>query len=207
MLDPNKNNILIDGVVGKLEIAIQIPTEPKGIVLIGHPHPLFQGTMNNKIVTQINRTLYKKNYIVARLNFRGVGQSEGEFDNGHGECLDILALLKHLDSLSESYKNLPIILAGFSFGSYVQTYVQQHIDTERLKRIILVGPAVSRFKVLEVPKNTIIIHGELDDTVPLSDVFEWARPQDLTVQVVTGADHFFHKKLHHIDRILNIEID
>ncbi len=188
----------IHGPAGQLEIAIELPKNnaPIGIALVAHPHPLFHGTMHNKIVTRLCKTLTKLGYVAGRLNFRGVGKSEGTFDHGQGETQDVLALHTHMQ---QCYGALPVVLAGFSFGSFVQTEVQKHIQA---KRLVLVGPAVSRFNVGEVPKDTIIIHGELDETVPLSDVFNWLRPQDIPVHVVVGADHFFHRKLHHIDRIV-----
>lgn len=190
--------ICITGPAGQLEIAVELPKTmpPKGIALVAHPHPLFHGTMHNKIVTRLCKTFTKLGYVAGRLNFRGVGKSEGVFDHGVGETQDVLALHTHLCA---QYGTLPVVLAGFSFGSFVQTEVQKQIQAERL---VLVGPAVSRFQVGEVPKDTIIIHGELDETVPLQDVFNWLRPQDIPVHVVVGADHFFHRKLHHIDTIV-----
>jgi hypothetical protein len=188
---------LIDGPAGKLEAATTYPgEEPRGIALVAHPHPLYGGTMDNKVVQTLAKTFAKLGLAAFRVNFRGVGQSAGAFDQGIGETEDMLALAEHA---RREAGNLPIVLAGFSFGGYVQTRVLEHIEARQL---ILVAPAVKRFEVGAVPSDTVVIHGEQDDVVPLADVLDWARPQSLPITVVPGAGHFFHGQLNLLAQIV-----
>jgi alpha/beta superfamily hydrolase len=191
----------IDGPAGALEIAQNIPAHaPRGIALVAHPHPQQGGTLDNKVAQTLAKTFFALGYAVTRFNFRGVGRSEGAFDDGVGETADALAALAHartrVDGLAGSP---PIVLAGFSFGTYVQTRVAQSVTAERL---VLVGPAVQRFAIGAVPANAIVIHGEEDDVVPLADVFAWARPQQLPVVVFPGCGHFFHGRLGDLQRTI-----
>lgn len=153
--------------------------------------------MDNKVVTTLAKTFSRLGLTAFRINFRGVGQSAGEFDHGIGETEDMLALADHA---RRELGDLPIILAGFSFGGYVQTRVLERIEAQRL---VLVAPAVKRFEVGTVPTDTLVIHGELDDVVPLADVLDWARPQNLPLTVVPGAGHFFHGQLNLLASIVN----
>ena len=184
----------IAGPAGALEIAQNVPeAPPRGIALVAHPHPLQGGTLDNKVAQTLAKTFYTLGYAAIRFNFRGVGRSEGTFDEGRGEAQDALAALRFAQSrLDEPAGALPVVLAGFSFGSYVQTIVAQSVQAERL---VLVGPAVGRFTIGTVPADTIVIHGEEDDVVPLADVLAWARPQALPVVVFPGCGHFFHGRL------------
>ena len=99
--------------------------------------------------------------------------------------------------MRERYAPAHLVLAGFSFGSFVQTHVAERLRAEGvgIDRMVLVGTATSRWNVLPVPTDTLVIHGEQDDTVPLSDVMDWARPQLLPVTVIPGGGHFFHGQL------------
>lgn len=192
------HRFFIDGPAGQLEAAATSPGgEPRGIALVAHPHPLYGGTMDNKVVQTLAKTFVKLGLAAFRVNFRGVGQSAGEFDQGIGETEDMLALAEYA---RREVGNLPVMLAGFSFGGYVQTRALEHIETRRL---ILVAPAVKRFEVGAVPSDTLVIHGEQDDVVPLADVLDWARPQSLPIIVVPGAGHFFHGQLPLLSRIVN----
>lgn len=183
-------HFLIDGPTGKLEAAVAMPSgECRGIALIAHPHPLYGGTMDNKVVTTLAKAFCRLGLAAFRLNFRGVGQSAGEFDQGIGETGDMLALAGHA---RRELGNLPVTLVGFSFGAYVQTRVLEQLEAQRL---VLVAPAVKRFEVGAVPADTLVIHGEQDEVVPLADVLDWARPQNLPLTVVPGAGHFFHGQL------------
>ncbi len=161
--------------------------------------------MNNKVVQTLARTFVGLGYATARMNFRGVEQSEGHHDNGVGETADMQVLLAHMENL---YPDLPLALAGFSFGTLVQSRLQKTLCQNQQPakhpelRLVLVGCAAGKWELEAVPANTILIHGELDDTIPLTDVFNWARPQDLAVTVIPGADHFFHRKLHHIKNVV-----
>ncbi|MGE4109232.1 MAG: alpha/beta hydrolase [Burkholderiales bacterium] len=181
----------LDGPAGALETDINAPAEPpRGIALIAHPNPVQGGSKDNKVVTTLAKTFFGMGYIAARPNFRGVGASTGRFDEGNGETDDLLAVARHLRL---QYGELPLLLAGFSFGAFVQTRVAQALEAEKL---VLVGPAVNRFPAATVPAGTLVIHGEVDDVVPLAAVLDWARPQQLPVVVVPGGEHFFHGKLH-----------
>jgi len=188
----------LTGAAGTLECALDLPDGvPRGIALVAHPHPLFGGTMDNKIAQTLARAFVALGYATARMNFRGVGKSEGVHDAGRGETDDMALLLAHMQ---QQYPGLPVALGGFSFGTFVQAQLQQRLIEQGApaERLVLVGTAAGKWAIPEVPANTILIHGELDDTIPLSAVFDWARPQDLPVIVVPGADHFFHRKLQHI---------
>ncbi len=192
----------LTGAAGKLECAIDHPATPaRGLALIGHPHPLFGGTMDNKVVQTLARAFVAIGYIAVRMNFRGVGQSEGVHDEGKGETDDMEFLLDHM---RQQYPDLPLAMGGFSFGTFVQAHLQQRLIAQGTpaERLILVGTAAGKWAMPDVPSNTILIHGEQDETIPLIDVLDWARPQDLSVIVIPGADHFFHRKLHHIKNIL-----
>jgi alpha/beta superfamily hydrolase len=191
---------LIDGPVGELEIALNVPeTAARSIALIAHPHPLQGGTLDNKVVQTLAKTFAALGYVAVRLNFRGAGRSKGSFDEGMGETDDAMAALAFARSQFGEVSANPPVLAGFSFGSYVQTRVARSIAPERM---LLVGPAVKRFAVEHVPEDTIVIHGEQDDVVPLADVLAWARPQQLPVIVFPGCGHFFHGRLVRLQRVV-----
>jgi alpha/beta superfamily hydrolase len=182
--------LLIDGPAGKIETDINDPGAGRaGIALIAHPNPVQGGTKDNKVVTTLAKAFFALGYVAVRPNFRGVGASEGTHDAGRGETTDMLAVAAHL---KQHYGNLPLILAGFSFGSFVQTRVAKELPPERM---VLVGPAVNRFAAETVPADTLVIHGEHDDVVPLPAVLDWARPQGLPIVVVPGGEHFFHGRL------------
>ena len=188
----------IAGAAGTLECALDLPpAAPRGIALVAHPHPLFGGTMDNKVVQTLARAFVALGYAAVRMNFRGVGDSAGVHDDGRGETDDMALLLAHVQ---QQYPGLPLALAGFSFGTFVQAQLQQRLTAQGApaERLVLVGCAAGNWPMPDVPADTILIHGELDDTIPLTQVFDWARPQDLPVIVIPGADHFFHRKLQHI---------
>ena len=213
--------INFQGPVGLIEASLDLPDEvrhapgsyrPRGIALVAHPHPLLGGTMDNKVAQTLARTFAQLGYVTLRPNFRGVGATEGVHDDGKGEAQDLLAVIAWMkDPFSwqgiteleghawpQLVEELPLAMAGFSFGSYVSSYVVKELTekNEAPERLIMVGSATSKWDVAPVPKDTIVIHGEVDDVIPLASVLDWARPQELTVQVIPGADHFFHRKLH-----------
>jgi uncharacterized protein len=166
----------------------------QGVAVIAHPHPLFGGTMDNKVVQTLARAFVQCGWTALRFNFRGVGSSEGVHDEGRGEAQD---LLKVVESLAPQG---PLALAGFSFGAYVTVQALQELwGAREVRRVVLVGTAASRFQVPPLPpeahERTLMIHGEVDETVPLAAALDWARPQSLPVTVVPGVEHFFHGQL------------
>ena len=207
MTRPPAERITIPGPAGAIEVAIDIPADVRGIALIGHPHPLFGGTLDNKIVHTLARTFRDLHYVALRPNFRGVGQTEGEHDEGEGETDDMHAVL---DYARARWGRLPVVLAGFSFGSNVQARLAQRLAAAGSppQRMVMVGTAAGtvtgmrRYDTPAVPVDTIVIHGEHDETVPLANVLDWARPQHLPVVVVPDADHFFHGRLNLIRDII-----
>ncbi len=166
----------------------------RGTAVIAHPHPLFGGTMENKVVQTLARAFVQSGWVAIRFNFRGVGATEGVHDEGRGELDDMLALVA-----GEAAEG-PLALAGFSFGSFVASGAVAALWPQRhATKIVLVGTAASRFAVAPLPPEahdaTLVVHGEHDDTVPLASVLDWARPQTLPVTVVPGGGHFFHGQL------------
>jgi len=166
----------------------------KGLAVVAHPHPLFGGTMDNKVVQTLARACVAQGWDCLRFNFRGVGESEGVYDEGHGETEDLLRLV------SQWPAQTPLVLAGFSFGAFVACQAVQSLwPSERVKKILLVGTAVTHFSAPPLPpdahESAWVVHGESDDTVALSAVMDWARPQQLPVMVLPGTGHFFHGQL------------
>jgi uncharacterized protein len=196
----------IDGPVGRIECALDLPeagTPVRGIALVAHPHPLFGGTMDNKVAQTLARTLVQLGYVTYRSNFRGVGETQGTHDNGIGEQDDLLELIAYMRA-QPGQADLPLVLAGFSFGTFVLSHVaKRHVEAGGvIERMVFVGTAASRWDVAPVPESTLVVHGELDDTVPILSVYEWARPQELPIVVIPGAEHFLHRKLHILKRII-----
>ena len=184
--------VAIDGPAGPLACAIDEPAAaPRGVVVLCHPHPQHGGTMDNKVVQTLARAFLHLGYRAVRFNFRGVGTSGGAWDDGRGEVDDALAVIAaHRDPA------LPLALGGFSFGGFVAASAATRLpEVGRAERLVLVGPATSRFQVPPVPTDTVVIHGEADDVVPLSATLDWARPQVLPVIVFPGVGHFFHGQL------------
>ncbi len=201
-MNPRTQFELISGPVGSIEVAIDAPAgEPRGLAVVCHPHPLFGGTLDNKVTQTLARALVALGFISVRPNFRDVGNTAGTHDEGRGEVDDIVTVV---DLFRQRYQPEELVLAGFSFGSFVQTHVAQRLAAAGIpaQRLVLVGTATSRWQVMPVPEDSLVIHGELDDTVPLSSVLDWARPQNLPVTVIPGADHFFHGRLPIIKRLV-----
>lgn len=184
--------LAVAGPAGALECAVDSRAEAaRGVAVICHPHPQHGGTMDNKVVQTLARSLLQLGHRTVRFNFRGVGASEGQWDDGRGEVDDALAVIA-----AQREAGLPLVLAGFSFGGYVAAAAAARLPAEaRAERLILVGPSTQKQQVPVVPADTLVIHGELDDVVPLAATLDWARPQSLPVVVVPGGGHFFHGQL------------
>ena len=189
----------IAGPAGALEIAIDLPAVPsRGFAVIAHPHPLFGGTLDNKVVQTLARAFVQSGWTAVRFNFRGVGASAGSHDEGRGELDDFLAVVQHAAPAGPGQAALA--LAGFSFGAFVTTHAFERLHAQRsIEKLVLIGTSVSRAPAAPVDAaahtRTLVVHGEQDDTVLLLDVMDWARPQALPVTVVPGAGHFFHGQL------------
>jgi uncharacterized protein len=183
----------IVGPVGPLSIAIDTTTDvpSRGLAVVCHPHPLQGGTMDNKVVTTIARALTQRGWRTVRFNYRGVGQSGGTWDEGRGEVDDALAVIAAHRVAGE-----PLVIGGFSFGGYVAASAAAKLpEGEQAQRLVLVAPSTVKHHAPPVSADTLLIHGEADDVVPLAATMDWARPQALPVVVVPGAGHFFHGQL------------
>ena len=192
-LRPTLEKFSITGTAGNIEGIAHIPDAgPRAITVVAHPLPTMGGTMENKVVATLAKTFAELGFVALRFNFRGVGASEGEFDGGDGEAEDVLAVVRHA---RQQHGNLPLTLAGFSFGGYVQARAAQKLQPQHL---VLVAPAVGRYAMPHVPHNTLLIHGEQDEVIPLADMLQWARPQHLPVVVLPEAGHFFHGRLNQL---------
>ena len=193
---------LLRGAAGQIEVAIDWPDgAPAGIAAVGHPHPLFGGTLDNKVASSLARAFVSLGFLAMRPNFRGVGQSEGRHDEGRGETDDFLQVLRELpaqpDIAAALKPDLPVALAGFSFGSFVVAQAAGRLAESHPApaHLVLVGAAAGKWPLPPVDARALVIHGELDETIPLADVLAWARPLNQPVVVVPGADHFFHRRL------------
>ena len=194
-MNAHTERFTLTGAAGLIEALRDRPAgTPRGVAVIAHPHPLFGGTMDNKVVQTLARAFVQTGWEVVRFNFRGVGASQGEHDAGRGEAQDMLEVVRQVAPTGA------VALAGFSFGAFVTTHVLQALwDEGRVEKVVLVGTAASRFDPAPVPVAahdcTLVLHGEADDTVPLQSVMNWARPQTLPVTVVPAGGHFFHGQL------------
>lgn len=194
---PHEERLELAGAAGRLEVVLNVPTHCGGLALIAHPHPLYGGTLDNKVVQTLAKSFYGQRLAAVRMNFRGVGQSDGVYDEGRGETDDWLCVA---EAMQARFPDLPLTLAGFSFGAFVIRQVAHRLPA---KRLVLVGPAINRFPLDYVPPGTLVVHGEEDDVIPLKDVLDWARPQSLPIVLIPGAGHFFHGKLVELARVLN----
>jgi len=183
----------VEGPAGRLSVAVDtiegLPS--RGLAVVCHPHPLHGGTMDNKVVQTVARALAQRGWRTVRFDYRGVRESAGTYDEGRGETEDALAVVAAHRVLGE-----PLVLGGFSFGGFVAANAATRLgEAERPQRLVLVGPSTENFTLPAVPADTLVIHGEHDEVVPLSATLDWARPQALPVVVVPGAGHFFHGQL------------
>jgi alpha/beta superfamily hydrolase len=196
-MNSQTEKIRIQGAAGAIEVLRDRAADAApalGVAVIAHPHPLFGGTMDNKVVQTLARAFVGCGWTAVRFNFRGVGASEGVHDEGRGECEDMREVVAQLAPEG------PLAIAGFSFGAFVASCAIDRLWAARdIRQVVLVGTAASRFSVAPLPpeahERALVVHGEQDDTVPLAAVMDWARPQSLPVTVVPGGGHFFHGQL------------
>ena len=199
-MNAQTQSLTLTGSAGPIEAVLDLPEAdlfeaPHGTAVIAHPHPQFGGTMTNKVVQTIARACVQCGWRALRFNFRGVGASGGHYDEGRGEVDDMLAVVAQTAPADQ-----PLLLAGFSFGGFIAARAIDTLHPQRaIAGAVLVDTAASRFDVPPVPAElhpqTLVVHGEQDDTVPLASVMDWARPQSLPVTVVPGGEHFFHGQL------------
>jgi alpha/beta superfamily hydrolase len=194
-MNAHTERLVLTGAAGAIDCAVDRPPADvplRGQAVLAHPHPLFGGTLDNKVVQTMARALLGLGWQVTRFNFRGVGGSAGTHDEGRGECDDLLAVVAH-----QRQADQPLVLGGFSFGAYVTTLAAARLTEqgEPATRLLLVGPSTQRATAAPVPADSVVIHGEADDVVPLSATLDWARPQHLPVIVMPGVGHFFHGQL------------
>lgn len=194
-MNAQTERFFLTGAAGQIEALRDRPVgTAKGVAVIAHPHPLFAGTMDNKVVQTLARAFVQSGWESIRFNFRGVGASEGVHDAGNAEALDLVDVVRQVAPQG------PVALAGFSFGAFVTTHAVAALwDEGRVQKVVLVGTAASRFEPATLPvdahERTLVLHGEADDTVSLQSVMDWARPQILPVTVVPSGGHFFHGQL------------
>jgi hypothetical protein len=197
----------IAGPAGRIECAIDRPAAAaRGLAIACHPHPQFGGTLDNKVVQTIARASLDLGWACVRFNFRGVGASEGVWDEGRGEVDDALAVVAHWRG-REEFAGLPYLLGGFSFGGYVAVEALQRLGAgDPPRRIVLIGPSTEKQAVARVPADTLVIHGESDDVVPLAATLAWARPQNLPIIVFPGVGHFFHGQIALLKKVIVREL-
>ena len=186
----NRSKLRIPTPAGHTETLVNDPQEGRrGLIFVGHPHPLHGGSMDNKVVQTVAQAAYERGWVAVRPNFRGVGASDGRYDRGIGEAADMLAVIEFV---ATHYPALPVHLAGFSFGAYVQHRVALSLAAQSLT---LIGPAVTLYDFGPVPSTTQVVHGERDEIVPLAAVRDWIAPRGIGLTVVPQANHFFDRKL------------
>jgi len=190
---------LVAGPIGPIEVALDWPdaATPLGVAHIAHPHPLYGGSLDNKVVSTLARAFCALGWLAVRSNFRGVGATEGQHDGGRGELQDLLHLIEKVPWLPDATRGAPIALAGFSFGSFVVAQAAAELQRRAIavRHLVLVGAAAGKWPMPPVDQGTLVIHGEQDQTIPLADVFAWARTCEVPVVVVPETDHFFNRRL------------
>jgi len=194
-MNANTQRLFVAGPAGQIECAVDLPAMPpagaSGTAVICHPHPQHGGTMDNKVVQTIARAVLQLGWRSVRFNFRGIGASQGGWDDGVGEIDDAMAVID-----AQRNRDAPLLLAGFSFGAYVASQAALRLpDGAKAAQLVLVGPSTEKQAMPAVPPETVVVHGEVDDVVPLSATLAWARPQSLPVIVLPGVGHFFHGQL------------
>ncbi|MGY6553377.1 MAG: alpha/beta hydrolase [Wenzhouxiangella sp.] len=202
MLDPQQfpseaGEFFLTGPAGRLECLVDLPepeTARAATVVICHPHPVHGGTMRNKVVTIIERAMRELGLRTVRFNFRGAGDSEGEYDEGRGELDDLRSVV---DWVQRTRPEDDLWLAGFSFGAYISLKASQDLP---VRQMITVAPPVERYGFDQLlPPNCpwLVVQGDEDDVVSADAVQKWADGLDQPPKLIImeGADHFFHRRL------------
>lgn len=206
-MNTNKQDLSIPGPVGNIETLLQLPLNTATRVgIICHPNPLQGGTMQNKVVTTIARTLNAMGIAAVTFNYRGVGQSAGSYGNIDGEVDDCLAIVKWV---KQEWPQAQLWLAGFSFGAYIAAAVATQIATERL---ISIAPSVDRMPysaLAPVSCPWLVIQGEEDEVVNPESVYSWFKGlvADKTLIRMPGTGHFFHGKLVELQQIIQLQVN
>ena len=207
---------LIDGPAGPLDVALDRPSGPAaGLAVLAHPHPLFGGTRDNKVVQTIARALLARGLLCLRPNFRGVGQSAGEHDNGQGEQDDLWATWVWAEQTFSPEVGERRWMAGFSFGAVMSTHLAAEWESGRASRglgalplgvCLLVGLATERMTPAAPCAVTRMIHGETDDVASLAGALDYARPHQQPILVLPGAGHFFHGMLPELRSLVTMAV-
>jgi len=190
-----REELLLPGPTGGLEALLDLPAAepPRGIALICHPHPQHGGTMHNKVAYMLARSFVGLGVATLRFNFRGVGASQGSFDDGVGETDDAIAMAAWLRA---RWPGAPFYLGGFSFGAAVAVRAAASIEPAALVTVAL---PVSRLNgaTAALAQPWLLIHGSEDELIELDTLIAWLNQLEPgpVLDVVTGADHFFHGKL------------
>jgi len=196
---PEKTDLLLDGPAGKIEALLEVPpgADDARVAVLCHPHPLYQGTMHNKVVHTLARALHDLGLATLRFNFRGVGKSEGVHDEGRGETADCLWLC---DWLQQQYPAAGLWLAGFSFGGMVATLAAAQYKQGNIEQLVTIAPAVGFIKSGEDPEPQapwLLVQGAADEVVDPDKVLAWVDTLKHRPEVVMLPDtgHFFHGQL------------
>ncbi|HEU4458972.1 MAG TPA: alpha/beta fold hydrolase [Methylibium sp.] len=195
-MNAQTQHLQLSGPAGAIEAALDEPAAtPSAVLVVCHPHPQHGGTLDNKVVQTIARAGLQNGWRSLRFNFRGVGRSEGSWDAGRGEIDDALAVVA-----AQRGADLPLVLAGFSFGGFVAASVAQRLaGAAPAQRLALVAPSTQKQTVPDLPEalraETFVVHGSDDEVVPCAATLAWAAAQDLPVTVLPSSGHFFHGKL------------
>jgi alpha/beta superfamily hydrolase len=211
-MSASSTSLQFTGPAGVVDCVLDLPAgQPRGWALVLHPHPLHGGARDNKVVTTLARACTQQGLAALRPNFRGVGASAGEFDHARGETEDMLALLEQLPARLPELAALPWVMGGFSFGTAVAARVHDALPSGARPRVLaLIGAAVSRFSeagaALRVPDDALMVHGETDEVVPLSEAMSFAREQAIPIVVIPDASHFFHGKLIALRQIVQLRL-
>ncbi|MGV3740591.1 MAG: alpha/beta hydrolase [Gammaproteobacteria bacterium] len=206
---PGIHHTVIPGLVGDLEVILEVPpnVNTSYFAILGHPHSLQGGTMQNKVVTTMARAFRELGIASLRFNFRGVGSSAGEYDAGLGEAEDMLDILQTLDCSKTS-----IFFAGFSFGSYVAYRALSQYPNGNPAGLITIAPSVHHYDYsfpLKANIPWLIVMGEEDEIVPMSAVKDFAQTHESVpiLECFPDTGHFFHGKLLDLKAVLQKHIN